>query len=301
MKLHILDQKKAAKGEMELPSQFSEPIRPDLITRAVLALQANARQPYGADPRAGKRASATISKRRRDYRGSYGHGISRTPRKILTRSGTRMFWVGAFAPNTVGGRPAHPPKASKIWTQKLNQKENQKAIRSCLAATLDKTLVAARGHKLPQEYPFILDASFESITKTRDAEQAFVLLGFGAELDRASKTHVQAGRAKMRGRKTKRATTLLLVTSSRDAKLAKAAANLPGVEIVEARALNASLLAPGTHPGRLTLFTEQAMKLLKEQHLFISANGGAEPQAKTVPTQPRAVKPKATPKKGDHA
>jgi large subunit ribosomal protein L4e len=279
MKLHVIDQQKAKKGELELPSQFSEPVRLDLIVRAVLALQGNARQPYGTDPRAGKRASATVSKRRRDYRGSYGHGISRTPRKVLSRSGTRFFWVGAFAPNTVGGRRAHPPKATKVWAQKLNRKENRKAIRSCLAATLDKGLVAARGHQLPAEYPFILDSSFESIAKTRDAEQALVLLGFVAELDRASKTTVRPGKAKMRGRKTKRPTSLLLVTGSAEAKLVKAAANLPGVDVVPVNSLNAELLAPGTHPGRATLFTEQAIAAMREQKLFLTTNGGAEPQA----------------------
>jgi large subunit ribosomal protein L4e len=296
MKLHVIDQKKATKAELELPSQFREPIRHDLIGRAVLALQANARQPYGTDPRAGKRASATVSKRRRDYRGSYGHGISRTPRKVLSRSGTRFYWVGAFAPNTVGGRRAHPPKATKIWAQKLNRKENQKAIRSALAATLDKTLVATRGHKVPAEYPFILDSTFESITKTREVEDALITLGFAAELDRASITHVRAGRAKMRGRKTRHATSLLLVTGTEDAKLTKAAANIPGVDIVPVRSLNAELLAPGTHPGRATLFTEQAIKVLKEQHLFLS---GKEAVAETKRTPKTTKTASSAQKSGD--
>jgi large subunit ribosomal protein L4e len=306
MKLHVIDQKKATKGDVELPPQFSEPVRQDLISRAVLALQANARQPYGADPRAGKRASATISKRRRDYRGSYGHGISRSPRKILTRRGTRMYWVGAFAPNTVGGRAAHPPKAEKSWRQKLNKKENQKAIRSALAAVVDKALVARRGHRIPAEYPFILDSSFESLARTREVEDALVALGFGPELDRATKTTVRAGKAKMRGRKTKRPTGLLFVVSSDDARLAKAAANLPGVDIVQARGLNAELLAPGTHPGRATLFTEQAIKIIREQNLFLGKSG-AEPKAKathrarTTPTRTEATHPSPIPKQRETA
>ena len=84
-----------------------------LIKRAVLTLQNNKRQRYGANPEAGKKVSAALSKRRRKYRGSYGHGISRVPRKILSRRGTSMNWQGAFAPGTVGGRRAHPPKAEK--------------------------------------------------------------------------------------------------------------------------------------------------------------------------------------------
>ena len=53
MKLKILGTKSEDKGQVELPFVFNEPVRDDLIKRAVHALQANARQPYGADPRAG--------------------------------------------------------------------------------------------------------------------------------------------------------------------------------------------------------------------------------------------------------
>ena len=85
MKLPIYDVSSKKIGEMNLPAQFSEGIRQDIISRAVLAIRSNKRHPHGASPDAGKRASAEISKRRRRYRGSYGHGISRSPRKILSR------------------------------------------------------------------------------------------------------------------------------------------------------------------------------------------------------------------------
>ena len=115
MKLKIISTENKAIGEVNLPSQFNEPVRPDLIKRAVHALQANRRQPYGASEEAGKRHSAYLSKRRRKYRGTYGIGQSRTPRKVMTRRGTQFFYVGAFAPQTVGGRRAHPPKSKKNW------------------------------------------------------------------------------------------------------------------------------------------------------------------------------------------
>src|SRR3989338_5909587 len=98
MKLDILDAAKNKVGEIELPSQFEEEFRPDLIQRAVLAIQSHKRRAYASSEDAGKRASAKLSRRRRDYRGSYGIGISRVPRKIMTRRGTRLNWVGAFAP-----------------------------------------------------------------------------------------------------------------------------------------------------------------------------------------------------------
>ena len=44
--------------------------------------------------------------------------------------------------------------------------------------------------------------------------------------------------------------------------LAKAAANLPGVDIVTVKALSTELLAPGASPGRLTLWTSGALEQL---------------------------------------
>ena len=38
-----------------------------------------------------------------------------------------------------------------------------------------------------------------------------------------------------------------------------AARNLPGVDIVEVNNLNVELLAPGAHPGRLTIWTKSAI------------------------------------------
>ena len=44
--------------------------------------------------------------------------------------------------------------------------------------------------------------------------------------------------------------------------LIDAASNLPGVDIVTVKNLNAELLAPGTQPGRLTLWTNSAIEQL---------------------------------------
>jgi large subunit ribosomal protein L4e len=38
--------------------------------------------------------------------------------------------------------------------------------------------------------------------------------------------------------------------------------NLPGVKVVDAASLNVCDLAPGTHPGRLTIWTQSAIKSL---------------------------------------
>src|SRR3989344_8977416 len=98
MKLNKLGLDKKAMGSVALPTQFTEELRPEIIKRAVEVLQHNQRQPYGAQLDAGRRQSGKLSRRRRDYKGSYGHGISRVPRKSLTKRGTRFYWVGAVAP-----------------------------------------------------------------------------------------------------------------------------------------------------------------------------------------------------------
>src|SRR3989338_4323312 len=248
MKLNILDSGKNKVGEMSLPVQFTEDIRPDLILRAVLAIQSHKRQPYAGSPLAGKRSSAKLSRRRRKYRGSYGIGISRVPRKIMTRSGTRFNWVGAFMPGTVGGRRAHPPKTEKIWWHKINEKEKSKAIRSAISATVVKEVVAERGHSVPDNYPFIIDDKFESFDKTKSVLDALKKLGLENELERVEDRRIRAGKGKMRGRKYTQKIGPLIAVSKRD-KLSDSASNIPGIDVVEVKNLNAELLAPGGKAG----------------------------------------------------
>lgn len=268
MKLDILDKENKVKGNKDLPKQFTEPLRKDLIRKAVSVLQKNSRQPYGTKPDAGKRASASLSRRRRKYRGSYGAGISRVPRKIMSRRGTRFNWVGAFAPGTVSGRRAHPPKASKEWGGKINKKENRKAIRSALSATVVKDLVAERGHKTPDTYPFILDSGVEGLEKTSAIKKVLQTLGLRDELRRGEEKKIRAGRGKSRGRKYKKKTSLLIVTAD-TCKLFDAGKNLGGVDIVKVNELNAELLAPGGEPGRMTLFTDKAIEKMEKEKLFV--------------------------------
>ena len=47
-------------------------------------------------------------------------------------------------------------------------------------------------------------------------------------------------------------------------KLADAASNVPGVEVTTVKNLNTEMLAPGTHPGRLTLWTNGAVETLSK-------------------------------------
>jgi large subunit ribosomal protein L4e len=202
--------------------------------------------------------SAKLSRRRRDYKGSYGIGIARSPRKIMSKRGTRFNWVGALAPNTVGGRRAHPPKAERIWSKKLNTKERRFALRSALSATVIKDMVSKRGHILPKEFPFILSNDVENIKKTKDVLALLYALGFKEELDRTKAKIQRAGLGKNRGRPYKIKKSVLFVVSKK-CDLNKAAENVSGVDIVTPTHLNAELLAPGCALGRLTLYTEGAI------------------------------------------
>jgi large subunit ribosomal protein L4e len=258
MKLSVVDKAGKELSKKDMPKQFDEPIRNDLIYKAVVVVQANKRQPYGADPDAGMKVSAKLSRRRRNYKTAYGHGIARTPRKIMSHRGTRFNWVGALAPNTVGGRRAHPPKSDRIWDKKLNTKERKKAVCSALAATLDKGIVAARGHRVPQNFPFILSDDFELIAKTKELLISLKEMGFNGELERASKKKIRAGKGKIRGRPYQKKKSILFVVSKKCA-LNDSAANIPGIEVVTPQHLNAELLAPGTSMGRLTLYTSSAV------------------------------------------
>ena len=291
MKFNVLSMEKKPVRQIELPKQFDEPVREDLIKRAVLAIHNNTRQPYGAKPDAGKRASAKLSRRRRDYKGSYGLGISRVPRKILSKHGTRMNWVGAFAPGTVKGRRAHPPKAARIWSVKMNKKERRKAIRSALAATMSTKYIQKRGHRIPKEFPFILEDHFEQLEKTQQVEEALAKLGFEEELARISIKNIRAGKGKMRGRKYKIKKGPLFVVS-RSCALVKSAQNMTGVEVMNVENLNANLLAPGCMPGRLTLFTESAITRIGKEGLFMNdyQRIKAEPQVKAAAKEAKPQK-----------
>jgi large subunit ribosomal protein L4e len=267
MELAVLNTKNENVGKKSLPTVFDEVVRTDIIKRAVQVSQKNARQPYGANPRAGKNYSATLSRRRRKYRGGYGKGISRVPRKIMMRRGTWMHMVAAIAPGTVGGRRAHAPLAEKIWGALINRKEKRKAIRSAMAATVDKELVVKHGHKVPAAYPFLIDKSFEELETTKQVNDALKNLNLTEELSRVKEKKIRAGKGTMRGRKYKKKVGPLLVVGG-DCKLVKSAKNIPGVEVVSVENLNAQLLAPGTVPGRLTLYTTEAIEKLDKEKLF---------------------------------
>jgi len=241
-----------ATGKIELPPVFATPLRPDVIKRAVLAIQSNRLQPQGRDPMAGKRTSA-------ESRGT-GMGIARLPRR---KGGSGR---AAFAPGTVSGRQGHPPLSEKNIVKKIPKKEKRLALFSAIAATGSREVVASRGHHIKDvaEIPLVVTSDFESLTKTKEAEETLIRLGVLSEIFRAKEgTKVRAGKGKSRGRKMKRPVGSLIVVAENKG-VVEAARNVPGVDVVTVADLNVEMLAPGTHPGRLTIWTSSAIERLGE-------------------------------------
>jgi large subunit ribosomal protein L4e len=248
----VLNLEGKATGKVELPPVFATPLRPDVIKRAVLALQSNRIQRQGRDPMAGKRTTA-------ESQGT-GGGIARIPR----RQGPGG--EAAFAPGTVSGRQAHPPLSEKKIVKKIPKKEKRLALFSAIAATASKEVVALRGHQVEDvaEIPLVVTSDFEGLTKTKEAEEALIRLGILSEIFRAREgTKVRAGKGKSRGRKMKRTVGPLMVVA-KNRGIVEAARNVPGVDVVTVADLNVELLAPGTHPGRLTVWTSSAIEKLGE-------------------------------------
>lgn len=249
----------------DLPQQFDERVRPDIVKRAVLSIQSNNRQKYGTDPEAGLRHVTYWKKRNNAYRGQKGRGQSRTPRKIVLSRGSQIFGEGAEAPNTRGGRKAHGPSSEKDFTEEINNKERRKGIRSAITATTDQKLVSEH-HSYDGELPLIEE--LEDIEKTSELKDTLEELGLEEELERCSEKKVRSGKGKNRGRKYRRKTGPLLVVAD-DNGILDAASNLPGVEVSRVENLNAEKLSSGVEPGRLTVWTPKSIKRMKEKQLFV--------------------------------
>ncbi len=239
-------------GKVDLPTVFATPLRPDVIKRAVLAIQSTRFQPQGRDPMAGKRTTA-------ESRGT-GSGISRIPR---TKGSSGR---AAFSPGTVKGRAGHPPTSEKKIVKRIPKRERRLALFSAIAATASRETVAKRGHAIEDilEIPLIVTDDLESLKRTKEVEETLIHLGILSEIYRVRESrNTRAGKGKSRGRKMKQATGPLLVVAENRG-IVEAAENIPGVDVVIVKNLNAELLAPGTHLGRLTVWTNSAIGKLNE-------------------------------------
>lgn len=242
--------------QLTLPIAFSQPVRHDLIRRAVVAAQSKRRQPHGTSPTAGMRHSVEWSGK--------GKGVARTPRLMGSMT-------GAQAPNTVGGRPAHPPRTATIWEKRINTKERRAAFAAALAATREGKLAEARGHLLPEglHLPVVVATPVEEIGTAAEARAFLARLKLWDDVERAADgVHVRAGRGKRRGRLRHEPKSLLIVTSASGK--GRGFQNLAGVDVVPVGRLGTEDLAPGGDPGRLTVFSQSAIDSLR-----VRLEGGA--------------------------
>lgn len=247
MKAKVLSLKGEVTEEIELPDVFYEEFRPDIIKKAVLAIQSHRRQPYGPNPLSG------INYAWENW--GPGHGYARVPRWKLGRR-------AVVVPQAVGGRRAHPPKPERKWAEKINRKEMRKALRSAIAATANEEIVRSRNHLFEGELPKIVSDDISSVKRTKEIAEILRAIGVYADVERAKeRKRYRAGKGKMRGRRYVAKKSILLVVD-KDEGVLRAAKNLPGVDAVLVKDLNVELLAPGCHAGRLTVWTKSAVEYL---------------------------------------
>lgn len=240
--------------KISLPVVFDTPPRPDVVRRAVLSSLSAQFHPHGVDIMAGKRTTA--------YSRGPGQHLARVPRKKGTGSPEAM--AGAFAPMTVGGRLAHPPRVAKCVKERINKKERRLALRSAIALTSELELVKKRGHLLDEKVkvlPIVCADDIERIATSREAKDALVKLGVWPDVLRvANGRKVRSGAGKRRGRKYKVPRGPLMIVAKTDL-TSKSMRNL-GVNVVTVSSLGVRDLAPGGDPGRLTIWSESALNKL---------------------------------------
>jgi large subunit ribosomal protein L4e len=262
MKIPVYSLKGTVKGSIKVDRAFSQPVRDDLIQRAVLAEQSKLIQAYGSDPMAGKRTSA-------HYHGRRGRRMTMMNRELARMArihGSGFLHMRArFVPQSIKGRKAHPPKADKKWEIKINKKERIKALLSAASASAKREEVAKRGHVTEgiKHIPLILEDSLQELKGLKEVRETLEKLGLEKELGRVKTRKVRAGRGTTRGRKYRVKKGPLIIVG-KDSGIARAARNLAGVDIAEADKLKVSMLAPGSHAGRLCLWTESAVKKIED-------------------------------------
>lgn len=244
-------------GSIELPPIFKVPHRPDLVRRAYISAFTASIQPQGRDPRAGKRTTAESW--------GVGYGIARVPR--VKGRGYPKASMGAFAPMTVGGYKVKAPRSNKVIIERINKKERKLALASAIAATAERRLVKNRGHVIPEnvQLPIIVSGEIENISKTSELIEILKRIGVWSDVERAKKgIRIRAGKGKMRGRRYKKPKGPLIVALD-TSKIIKAGRNLPGVDVINVKRLSVLDLAPGGIAGRLTVWSENAIKYLAEK------------------------------------
>ena len=245
----MLDIEGKPTGEIPLPTVFETRLRLDIIQKASIAQQSHRFQPQGRNLMAGKRTTAEGF--------GVGRGISRVPR--IGGHGP-LSGTAAFAPGTVGGRMAFPPVTAKKIAKQINRKERRLALRSAIAATASDEIVRQRGHKFDEQrrLPLVVNDEVEKLSKSSQAKHFLSAVGVWDDVLR-----VRRSKRIKSGRRVHAVGPLIVVGDDKTAR--KALRNFEGVSVIRADELSVEMLAPGTHPGRLTIWSESAVKKIAEK------------------------------------
>lgn len=261
MKATVLDITGKEKGKIDLPSCFSTRIREDVVAKVLETKKSQ--QPYGPSLVAGKQSSARgkIRHRRHVWQTHYGRGMSRVPRKVMSRRGTQFNWEAAGVPQAKGGMRTHPPKTiSMINAKKINKKEAKMALKSAISATASEKFINKKYERLKSEkikVPFIVEDKLVGLKSKELIKALKEILGEKVFEIAMRKKGQRPGRGKSRGRKYKKCAGLLIVLGEKEKLKTK------NFEIINAKNLGVNDLAKGGL-GRLTLYTENAIKYLEK-------------------------------------
>ncbi len=261
MKTKVLDIQGKEKGTIELPSCFSERIREDIVAKVLEVKKTE--QPYSPSPVAGKQhaAKGKLVHRRHVWRSGYGRGASRVPRKIFSRKGSQFNWEAAEVPFARGGMRAHPPKvASRMNPSKINKKEIRLAFLSALSATANEKMISKKYSSIESAkgVPIIVENKITSLKIKEILSSLKKILGENLFNVAIKKKSIRSGRGKLRGRKYKSTAGMLLVISEKEDLKTNA------FDVKKVAHLGIKDLAQGGL-GRLTIYTEQAIKELENK------------------------------------
>lgn len=248
--------------EITLPLQFEEEYREDLIRRAVLSEESKEKQPKGNYRFAGMETSTKYRGRKEDYGSLKNKGQAMLPREVVPNGG--MGRVKRI-PSAVKGRRAHPPKVEEKIIEKMNNKEYKKALRSALRGSTIQEVVGKRIEVKGIKLPIIVEDSFEKVSKINDVITLLEKLKLDNIIEQAKervrrKTGLRCKRTKL----IKRAPKYILFVC-KDGKIKDAAENLSGVDARVVSNLRVKDLSPGAIGGRITIFTEAAIKEISEK------------------------------------
>ncbi len=263
MKANVLDINGNKLKEINLPNSFSEKIRKDIV-EMILWIK-RVKQPYSPSLVAGKQHSASgkIRHRRHVWQTHYGRGMSRIPRKVMSRRGSQFNWEGAEISSARGGRRAHPPRVlSMIKKRKVNKKELNIALNCVLSASANKKFVVKRYGKMDKknlrELPIIVESKFTELKTKEILKLLKKILGENLFRIVVKNKSIRAGKGKLRGRKYKSNSGILFVVGEKE----RLKTNI--FDVANIKNLSINDLAKGGL-GRLVVYTEEAIKNLENK------------------------------------